>query len=114
MGKMGENTGMAADKSQKQKKEVIDEATTEGRNVHCASLMDFCHLKNSELELQNHKYTGRVVFPGDIVKNDSGSYALFTEQGSSASQMTATKVLDIIARLPGCTGQETDAVSACT
>ena len=28
------------------------------------------------------------------------------EQGSSASQMTAAKVMDIISRLPGCAGQE--------
>ena len=38
--------------------------------------------------------------------------AVFTEQGSSASQMTAAKVMDIISRLPGCAGQATDAVSA--
>ena len=30
----------------------------------------------------------------DIVKDDSGAYAVFTEQGSSASQMTAAKVVD--------------------
>ena len=35
------------------------------------------------------------------MKDDSGSYAVFTEQGSSASQMTAAKVMDIISRLPG-------------
>ena len=35
------------------------------------------------------KYKGRVVLRGDIVKDDSGSYAVFTEQGSSGSQMTA-------------------------
>ena len=51
---------------------------------------------------------------GDIVKDDSGSYAVFTEQGSSASQMTAAKVIDVIARLPGCSGQAADAVSAYT
>ena len=55
---------------------------------------------------------GRVVLRGDIVKDDSGSYAVFTEQGSSASQMTAAKVMDIISRLPGCDGQAADAVSA--
>ena len=38
----------------------------------------------------------------------------FTEQGSSASQMTAAKIMDIISRLPGCDGQAADAVSACT
>ena len=46
---------------------------------------------------------------GDIVKDDSGSYAVFTEQGSSASQMTEAKVMDIISRLSGCAAQATDA-----
>ena len=53
--------------------------------------MDLCHLENSELEPQYQKYKGRVVLRGDIVKDDSGAYAVFTEQGSSASQMTAAK-----------------------
>ena len=35
-----------------------------------------------------------------------------TEQGSSACQMTAAKVMDVIARLPDCDGQAADAVSA--
>ena len=34
MGKTRENTGMAADESQKQKKKVIDEARKEGKTVH--------------------------------------------------------------------------------
>ena len=46
------------------------------------------------------------------MKDDSGSYPVFMEQGSSASQMTAAKVMDIISRLPGCAGQTADAVSA--
>ena len=48
------------------------------------------------------------------MKDDSGSYAVFTEQGSAASQMTAAKIMDIISRLPGCAGQAADAVSAYT
>ena len=96
------------------KSEVIDEARTKGRKVHFASLMDICHLKNTELETKHQKYEGRVVLRGDIVKEDSGSYAVFTEQGSSASQMTAAKVMDVISRLPRCAGQAADAVSACT
>ena len=87
------------------KKEVIDEARTKGAKVHFASLMDVCHLKNAELEAPHQKYKGRVVLRGDIAKDDSGSYAVFTEQVSSASQMTAAKVMDIISRLPGCAGQ---------
>ena len=49
-------------------------------------------MKNAELEAKHQKYKDRVVLRGDIVKDDSGSYAVFTEQGSSASQMTAAKV----------------------
>ena len=93
------------------RKEVIDEARTKDRKVHFASLMDICHLKNAELDAKHQKYKRRVVLRVDIVKDDSGSYAVFTEQGSSASQMTAAKIMDIISRLPGCDGQAPDAVT---
>ena len=69
--------------------EVIAEARTKGHTVHFASLMDLSHLKNSELEPQFQKHKGRVVLQGDIVKDETGSYTVFTEQGSSGSQMTA-------------------------
>ena len=49
------NPGMAADESQKQKKEVIADARNESKTVHFASLMDLRHLKNSELEPQFQK-----------------------------------------------------------
>ena len=96
------------------KKEVIEETRNKGRHVHFESLMDLCHLKISKLEPQNQKYKGRVVLRGDIVKDDSGSYAVFTEQRSSASEMTAAKVMDIFSRLSGCAGHAADAVPACT
>ena len=113
MGKIGEISAWDLTKV-RSKKEVIDEARTTGTKVHFASLMDICHLKNAELEAKHQKYKGRVVLRGDIVKDNSGSYAVFTEQGSSASQMTAAKITDIISRLPGCNGQAADAVSAYT
>ena len=87
------------------KSEVINEARTKGIKVHVASLMDICYLKNAELETKHPKYKGRVVLRGDILKDDSGSYAVFTEQGSSVSQKAAETVMVIISRLPGCAGQ---------
>ena len=66
----------------KSKKEVIKEA--QKNKVHFVSLMDLCHPKTLGLEPQFQKYKGRVVLRGDI-----------TEQGSSASQMTAAKVMDV-------------------
>ena len=92
---------------------MIDEARTSGTKVHFASVMDICLLKNAELDAK-HKKKGRVVLRGDTVNDDSGSHAVFTEQGSSASQTTAAKIMDIISRLPGCAGHAADAVSAYT
>ena len=61
------------------------------------------------------KYKGRVVLRGDIVKRRFRVLrSVVTEQGSSASKMTAAKVMDIISRLPGCAGQAAAAVSAYT
>ena len=76
--------------------------------------MNKCPPENVELEAKHQKYKDRVVLRGDIEKDDSRSFAVFAEQGSSASQMTATKIMDIISRLPGCDGQATDAVSVDT
>ena len=102
IGKIGENTGMAADESRKQNGD--DRWSKEWRQKS-----SFC-VTDGSLSSQEFgagfsnfkKYKGRVVLRGDIVKDDSGSYAVFTEQGSSASQMTAAKVMDIISRLPAC------------
>ena len=54
--------------------------------------MDICLLEKLELEPKFHKYKGRVVLRGDMVKDGSG----------------------VIARLPDCDGQAADAVSAYT
>ena len=80
-GKNGEKSGMAADISHKQ--ERSDRRSKEyGQKSSFCVIVDLCHLQNSELEPQYQKYKGRVVLRGDIVKADSGSYAVFTEQGS--------------------------------
>ena len=85
--------------------------STERNKIHSATLMDICHLKNAELESKLQKYKGRVVLRDHIVKDDSDSDVVFTAQDSSVSQMTAAKVMDIIARLPDCARQAADAVS---
>ena len=75
----------------------------------------FVTLRIWSWNLHIKKYKGRVVLRGDdTVRDDSGAYAENTEQGSRASQMTAANVMDIVSRLPGCSGQAADAVSAKT
>ena len=93
---------------------MIVDARNQGHAAHFASLIDLYHLKNSEWEPHFQKYQGRVVLRGDIVKDDSGSDAVFAEHGSSTSQMTAAKVMDVFSTPPGCSGHDTDAVSADT
>ena len=92
------------------KQEVIQEVQKEGRTVHFATLMVLRHLKSSELDQKFQKYIG---LRGDIVKDDSGSHAVCAEQGSSASQTTAAKAMDVVARRPGCARRAADAASAC-
>ena len=48
------------------------------------------------------------------MKYDSGSCAVFTEQGSSASHMFAAKLLDVLSRLPDFAGEASDGISAYT
>ena len=64
-----------------------------------------CHLKNADWRQDHKKYKSRVVLRG-VVKDDSGSHAVFTEQGASASQLTAAKIMDIISRLQDVQGKQ--------
>ena len=66
--------------------------------------------KNSEMEKKFQKYRGRVVLRGDVIKDDSGSYTVLTDRGSSASLVTAARVLDV----NSCEGAASDAESAYT
>ena len=97
-----------------QRKGGYSGSTKRQKEIHSASLMDICHSKIVELEPKFQKYIGRFRLRGDIVKDDSGADAVFTEQGSSASQMAAAKVMGVIARLPDCAGKAADALSTYT
>ena len=51
------------------------------RSCHFGTLMDLCHVKHSELPPEQRKYKGRVVLRGDTIKDETGFYAVFSEQG---------------------------------
>ena len=101
-------------KAVRPKAQVIKEAKAEGRSVHFGSLMELCSIKNSQLGKEFWTYKGRLVFRGDIVKDENGQFAVFTEQGASASHMAAAKFMDAVSRLPGNSGEDCDAVGAYT
>ena len=78
--------------------------------------MTLCHEKHSELQRSGDKgeYKGRVVIRGDQIRDETGYFAVFSEQGTSASHLAAAKFLDAIARFPGNTGSDSDAIGAYT
>ena len=96
------------------KQDVIREAKAKGKQVHFGSLMDLCHVKNSQLSKDQQSYKGRVVFRGDQVRDETGFFAVFSEQGTSAAHQAAAKFLDALARMPGNSGADSDAVGAYT
>ena len=102
---------MATDQSKKQDG-CYPGSTKRARNGPCCYADGhLCHLK---MRNWNQKYESQAVLQCDIVKDASGSYAVFTEQGSSASQMTTAKVMDVITRLPDFSGQAAGATSTHT
>ena len=100
----------------KPKSQVIAEARKANKPVHFGSLMDLCHEKGAEFNRPAHEkiYKGRVVFRGDQVRDETGFYAVFTEQSASASHMAAIKFMDFIGRVPGNDSEDSDAVKAYT
>ena len=100
--------------SVRKKSEVIKEARETGVGIHLGSVMCLCHLKNAQLDKKFWSYKGRIVFRGDNVKDEDGCYAIWGEQGTSASHMMASKVVDAVSHMPGMDGEDADATGAYT
>jgi hypothetical protein len=88
---------------------------------HFGDLMTSCHEEHAQLNLPQLKkvYKGRIVFRGDIVKDETGYLAIFSEQGTSSSQLEAAKMMDALAHASvddqeECDGEEGDAIGAYT
>ena len=54
------------------------------------------------------------MFGGHRIHDEFGLAAEFPEQGSGASMISASKLCDAVAMLPGCDGEQSDATSAYT
>ena len=64
----------------------------EGRTAHfCNTHVTYLMSKNSESHKRFSKHKGRVVVRKGAAKDESGSIAVYTEQGSSASHRTSVQ-----------------------
>ena len=82
-----------------EKSDVMAYAVDNGIEYDFGDLMTLCHEKHTELNLPQLKkvYKGRIVFRGDIVEDETGYLAIFSEQGTSSSQLEAAKMTDALA-----------------
>ena len=94
--------------------ELKSELKRTNKTAHFGIVFSICHKKHAEKAPEFWEYKGRVVFQGNQVKTESNQMALFSDQGTGANHHTSGKLLDMLGRLPGCHGQDSDAVSACT
>ena len=74
-------------------------------------IFPICVVKNEEI-LHLAKYKGRIVFQGNYIKDEEGIHQLFPDQGSGASVMAASRIMDAIELSPGCAGGQSDAPQA--
>ena len=78
------------------RRRYILEAQRDKKKVHFASLMDICHLKNAELEqkIQKKKECSKVTLCKTTLENTQ----FLVNRARPASQMTAAKIMDGVAR----------------
>ena len=91
-------------------------ALENGREAHVGRLFAFCVEKNTlSSHHQNAPIKGELSFRAiKLKKNAEGLAAVFSELGTSASLMPTSKLVDAVAMLPGCSGEQSDAVQAYT
>ena len=94
--------------------DVRREAVKKKKQVHFGRTYGFVVIKHPELEKEQWVPKGRVVFIGNRVADQSGFAALFSEQGSSSSHLTAANLLDAIGHMPGMSVENADATGAYT
>ena len=58
------------------------------------------------------KYKGRVVFRGDLARDQDNAHAVFTNETSSSCHILSAKILDAISGMLGCSGEDADALGA--
>ena len=106
-GKARKNASMASDESQEQKKRSLKRHREKDSSVFHTKR---CAISKTRSWNPRSKSTKDVVVLRTPVWHcEGGSYAAFTKQGPSASQITAAKVIGVKER-----PHTADAVSACT
>ena len=60
-----------------------------GMTVHIASLHTLCGVKHWEQPIEQHKYKGRIVYRGDLIKNESDELVLYADTATTPTSLVA-------------------------
>ena len=88
------------------------QSRTTGVSVKIASLLTLCGIKYWECSSDQWKYKGRIVYRGDLVRNESDEIILFEDTATSPTGLTALNVTLFYGMLLGHATSCADAVQA--
>ena len=95
-----------------EKDDLIAQAKKSGQRIHLGQLMTICSIKFAELSEEHHKHKGRVVFRGDIVRDEYGAVAVFQMLSAQPTSIAAANANISYGCLPGNKTTQADAVQA--
>ena len=87
-------------------------AQKSGQSVHLAQLMSICSIKFAELAKHLQVYKGRIVFRGDIARDEWGAAAVYQELSASPTSIATANATIAYGLIPGHRTTCADAVKA--
>jgi len=98
--------------SVREKSDLIRESLNSGEKVHIGNLMTICSEKFAEMEEAMRVLKGRVVYRGDVAKDESGAAAIYQNLTASPTSITAANANIAYGKIPGHRTSSADAVKA--
>ena len=84
-------------------------------NAHFACIFAIFGIKHYELDQKFHKWKARVVFGGDNIKTADGDFAIFSDVGTTPSNMVSARAaMAISCMIPGMRRLQSDCIQAFT
>ena len=95
-----------------EKAELVAKALKSGEKIHLGELMSICSEKFAELAPELRKLKGRIVYRGDITKDQDGNLAVFQELSASPTSIQSANSCLAYGLLKGHKTTQADAVRA--
>jgi len=95
-----------------EKDELLARTRAQAETIHVGELMTICSIKFAEMPANQQKYKGRVVFRGDITRDQYGAAAVFQELAASPTSIQDANSNLAYGRLPGNKTTQADAIRA--